>query len=216
MFEGGTLKLLIADPLRLVQDGLAAVCQAAGRYSVVAQASDGEQAGELIRQTHPDIAILDLGLERTFALELIRGFLGQPEAPKFVILSARRDRKTVLEALRGGAQGFVSKNAAGKELLDCLEQVRLGGVYVSPDVDATALFADSRQEAALPLGRLSAREYQVFTLLVEGVRAKEIAARLNVSPKSVDTYRANLMRKLQIHDVAGLVKYALQHHLASA
>ncbi|HLJ17557.1 MAG TPA: LuxR C-terminal-related transcriptional regulator, partial [Bryobacteraceae bacterium] len=96
-------------------------------------------------------------------------------------------------------------------------QIREGGVYISPLLRMEEILASSRSRSSRdPLESLSAREHQVFSLLVEGVRAKEIAARLTLSPKTVDTYRASLMRKLDIHDVAGLVKFAIQRNLTSA
>jgi DNA-binding NarL/FixJ family response regulator len=97
------------------------------------------------------------------------------------------------------------------------EQLHDGGIYVSPSLDLDRIFSPGQKSAPEdPLEALSAREYQVFCLLVEGTRAKEIAARLDLSPKTIDTYRASLMRKLDIHDVAGLVKFAIQRDLTSS
>jgi DNA-binding NarL/FixJ family response regulator len=133
-----------------------------------------------------------------------------------VVLSARGDRKLVLECLRAGVNAFVLKSGPSRNLLDALEQIMTGGIYVSPELQLEKIFAAPRIETADPLETLSSREYQVFSLLIDGVRAKEIAARLDLSPKTVDTYRASLMRKLDIHDVAGLVKFAIQRDLTSA
>jgi two-component system invasion response regulator UvrY len=133
------------------------------------------------------------------------------------VLSTRRDRKTVVEALRCGANGFLLKSAPWNQLLEAFEQILDGGVYVSTELELNKIFGgvgDGGLED--PLQSLSAREHQVFSMLVEGVRAKEIAARLELSPKTVDTYRASLMRKLDIHDVAGLVKFAIQRDLTSS
>jgi DNA-binding NarL/FixJ family response regulator len=132
---------------------------------------------------------------------------------KIVVLSVRKDRKTVLEVLRGGAQALLLKSSTSQHLADCLIQVYEGGVYVSPEINLQQIFAPDRNATADPLETLSSREYQVFSLLIEGVRAKEIAASLKLSPKTIDTYRASLMRKLNIHDVAGLVKFAIQKRL---
>jgi DNA-binding NarL/FixJ family response regulator len=101
-------------------------------------------------------------------------------------------------------------------LLEAFEQVLDGGIYVSPQLELNKIFGPGQKNSADdPLEMLSAREYQVFTLLVDGIRAKEIAARLELSPKTVDTYRASLMRKLDIHDVAGLVKFAIHRDLTT-
>jgi DNA-binding NarL/FixJ family response regulator len=122
----------------------------------------------------------------------------------------------VVEALRAGVNAFVLKSAPLSQLMDAFEQILDGGIYVSPQLELNKIFnATGKTPPEDPLETLSAREYQVFTLLVEGIRAKEIAARLELSPKTVDTYRASLMRKLDIHDVAGLVKFAIQRDLTS-
>ena len=132
-------------------------------------------------------------------------------------MSTRRDRKTVLEALRCGAAGYILKSGPPQQLSDALRQIRSGGVYVSPLLEFGKMFsANNKRPGPDPFDALSAREYQVFNLLVEGVRAKEIAKRLQLSPKTVDTYRASLMRKLDIHDVAGLVRFALNRDAAAS
>jgi len=217
--------LVIAEQPGLLRDGLAAICSSSGRFQIRAVTGSGEQAWKLIEQLRPDAALVDLHIPDLDALEIARrlaGIVPWPSVPgaRCVILSSRPDRKTVLEALRAGAQGFLLRSSSGENLLDCLDRVLDGGIYVSPGVDLQNLFpADRRSIPDDPLDSLSPREFQVFSLLVEGVRPKEIAARLGVSPKTVDTYRVQLMRKLGIHDVPGLVKYALQRrfiHLAES
>lgn len=211
--------VLIAEQPGLLRDGIAALCSASGRFRVLACVECGEEAWRLLESLRPDAALIDLQTPRLDALVIARrlgGLVDWPGAPptRCIILSARSDRKTVLEALRAGAQGFLLKSSSGEHLLDCLDRVLDGGIYVSPGVDVQQLFAaDRRGIPDDPLDTLSPREYQVFSLLVEGIRPKEIAARLGVSPKTVDTYRVQLMRKLGIHDVPGLVKYAVQRRL---
>ena len=120
--------------------------------------------------------------------------------------------------LRAGAAGFLLKSVDQAELLDALFRVRSGSIYISPQLEFEKLFfsTGTSSPASDPIDMLSSREYQVFQLLVDGVRAKDIARRLQLSPKTIDTYRASLMRKLDIHDVAGLVKFAIQRDLTSA
>jgi DNA-binding NarL/FixJ family response regulator len=122
----------------------------------------------------------------------------------------------VLETLRSGAAGYILKSGSVEQLREAFRQIERGTVYVSPLLEMGKIFSTRKGPADDPIDQLSAREYQVFTLLVDGTRAKEIAARLELSPKTVDTYRASLMRKLDIHDVAGLVKFAIQRELAPA
>lgn len=219
MLPRSAKSLIIAGQPGLLRDGIASLCSSSGRFRVAAATHSGEHAWKLIEQIRPDAAVIDLQIPDLDALEVARrlgGVAPWPSAPaaRCVILSNRADRKTVLEVLRAGAQGFLLPSSSGENLLDCLDRVLDGGIYVSPGVDLTELFpADRRTIPDDPLDRLSPREYQVFFLLVEGVRPKEIAARLGISPKTVDTYRVQLMRKLGIHDVAGLVKYAVHQRL---
>ena len=214
MNEARSITVLLADEWTLVREGMAKLIEADNRFRIVAHASEGANALKLIETIHPAVAVVDLNLPDLFALELIRrATLVSPET-KMIVLSTRRDRKTVVESLRAGASGFVLKSSHGHQLVEAIGQVLEGGIYVSPSLELNKIFTpDARNSQDDPLEALSAREYQVFSLLIDGVRAKEIAARLDLSPKTVDTYRASLMRKLDIHDVAGLVKFAIQRDI---
>ncbi len=212
--EARPVEILIADELTLVREGLAALCNSIPGYRVVAQAGSAGAALEAIQRLRPAIALLDLGLSDLAATEVIRRVREQGIPTRCALLSARKDRKTVLEALRTGASGYLLKSSRVEEMTEALAQFTQGGIYISPQIEVMSLFTEGKGHHHDPLELLSAREFQVFTLLVEGVRAKEIAARLALSPKTVDTYRSSLMRKLDIHDVAGLVKFAIQRELA--
>ena len=215
--EPKTYSILLADELTLVREGLAALCDAQAQYRVVGQCSTGADALKMVQSHRPDIAVLDLNLPDLFALEIVRRIKESNLPTRMVVLSTRRDRKTVVESLRCGVSAFLLKTGPSDQLLEAFEQVLDGGIYVSPELELNKIFCPGQRPSAEdPVESLSAREYQVFSLLCEGVRAKEIAARLSLSPKTVDTYRASLMRKLDIHDVAGLVKFAIQRDLTSA
>lgn len=206
--------LLIADEHALIRDGVASLCAAAGRFEMVAQAADGEAAWRLLRDRKPDLALLDLGLTRLYALEITATIRDRQLPTRAGILTSRQDRKTYLEILRAHAAGIFLKTDPGAALVYGLDRMAAGEVYLSPGIDTQMLFqSDGQRAAGDPLDRLSGREFQVFAHLVEGIRPKEIAARLNLSPKTVDTYRSSLMRKLDIHDVASLVKFALHRRL---
>jgi two-component system response regulator NreC len=215
--EPKTYSILLADELTLVREGLAALCEAQAQFRVVGQCSEGVVALQMIDKLRPDIAVLDLHLSDIFTLEVVRRMRDANLPTKIVVLSTRRDRKTVVEALRSGVSAFLLKTGPSNQLLEAFEQILDGGIYVSPELELEKIFCPGQKSSVEdPLESLSAREYQVFSLLCEGVRAKEIAARLTLSPKTVDTYRASLMRKLDIHDVAGLVKFAIQRDLTSS
>lgn len=212
------IRLLIAEPLPLMREALSALCAHLGCFQVVAQCADGAAALRLIVELKPDVALLDLDLPEIHTLELLRRVRESLSGTRMVLMSSRSDRKTVIESLRCGAQGFVLKSGSAQQLFDSLRQVRDGGVYISPSVEVEKIFGPQRGRKFDddPVECLSAREHQVFTMLVDGLRAKEIAARLSVSPKTIDTYRASMMRKLDIHDVAGLVKFAIHRNLTAS
>ncbi len=206
--------ILLAEQLALVRDGLAALCALRPEWHVVAQSADGADAFDRICALRPDVAVLDLHLPNLYCLELVRRMQDRGLATKPIVLSDRQDRKTVMEALRTGASGFVLKSCPGAEFLEAIRMVSEGGVFVSPSIEVGRMFTTKTKHAPEdPIESLSAREYQVFSLLIDGMRAKEIAGRLDLSPKTVDTYRASMMRKLDIHDLAGLVKFAIQKKL---
>jgi DNA-binding NarL/FixJ family response regulator len=208
--------ILLAEELSLVREGLAGLCEATGAFRVEGQCADGATALELIQTFRPQLAIVDFNIPRLFSLELVRRCKELGVQTRFLIVAAKGDRKMALEALRSGANGFILKSASTEHLLDALQQVAAGSIYVSPELQFERIFLTPKRAAPTdPLESLSSREYQVFQLIIEGIRAKEIASRLSLSPKTVDTYRASLMRKLDIHDVPGLVKFAIQRDLTS-
>jgi len=209
-------EILIADELTLMREGLSALCNSIAGYTVVSQVGTATAALAEIQRLQPDVALLDWNLADLAATEVIRRVRELGLRTRCAVFSQRKDKKTVLEALRTGACGFLLKTSTYDQMAEALTQFVNGGIYVSPQIEVMSLFGEpgSRSQVEDPIETLSSREYQVFTLLVEGIRAKEIAARLQLSPKTVDTYRSSLMRKLDIHDVAGLVKFAIKRDLA--
>ena len=214
--EARRVDVLLADELTLVREGLSALCNALSGFQVVSQVGSAGSALTEIRRLEPSIALLDMGLSDLATTEVIRRVREEGLRTRCAVLSVRKDRKTVLEVLRAGACGYLLKSSSSEQMADALGQFTHGGIYVSPQIEVMSLFGDNagRSKGEDPLDALSSREFQVFSLLVDGVRAKEIAARLSLSPKTVDTYRSSLMRKLDIHDVAGLVKFAIKRDLA--
>ncbi|MGC2656585.1 MAG: response regulator transcription factor [Bryobacteraceae bacterium] len=211
------IEILIADEWTLVREGLAALCNSIAGFRVVAQVATAAAAMMEIEQRQPDLALLDLGLSDQLAIDVIRRVKDRGFRTRCAVLATRKDRKTVLEVLRNGACGYVLKSSSITQMAEGLHQFKQGGIYVSPQIEVNSLLGDGSggRTDRDSIESLSSREFQVFSLLVEGVRAKEIAARLSLSPKTVDTYRSSLMRKLDIHDVASLVKYAIQRDLAT-
>jgi DNA-binding NarL/FixJ family response regulator len=216
MREKKIARVVVADEWELLCEGIAAICERDSQFCVVGHCSDGISALKMIESLRPDIALLQLDLPKLFGLAVIDKAIRAAVPSRLVLMSEKTDRKTVVEALRLGASGFLAKTDCASRLLDAFHSVLGGGVYVSPQLSLGEIFIPRGSSAPkTPFETLSPREHQVFSLLVEGMRAKAIAARLDLSPKTVDTYRASLMRKLEIYDLAGLVKFAIRKSLTS-
>lgn len=211
------IEILIADEWTLVREGIAALCNSITGFHVSSQVPTATAALAEIERTQPDLALIDLGLSDQMAIDVIRRVKERGIRTRCAVLATRKDRKTVLEVLRNGACGYLLKSSSVSQMTEGLHQFIQGGIYVSPQIEVSTLLGESsgNRHDRDSIESLSSREFQVFSMLVEGVRAKEIAARLQLSPKTVDTYRSSLMRKLDIHDVASLVKYAIQRDLAT-
>jgi len=206
--------ILIAHPRALLREGLAALCHQQPQYRVVYQCSDGATALQRIESEKPDIAVLDFALS-DYTLEIVRKLRSAHLLTHFVVLFARNERRTVIEALRCRVNALVLESDPADCLIEAFKSILAGRVYISPSLELNKLVNVERKAAQKnSIDTLSEREYQVFSLLVEGIRAKEIGARLGLNPKTIDTYRVNLMRKLDIHSLAGLVKFAIEQNLA--
>jgi DNA-binding NarL/FixJ family response regulator len=210
------ISIVLADDHSIVREGLAAFCDARPELHIAGQCSDGMAAVEMIRSVVPDFAIIDLHMPKLHGLEVIRKVREANCPCKLVVLSISRDEKMVLEALRAGANGYLLKDGPARHLLDAINYIQDGGVYISPLLRREYLLEAPRKAPSEdPLASLSRREYEVFSFLVDGMRPKDIAKLLDISPKTVDTYRSNIMRKLGIHDLVGLVKFAINRNLTS-
>ena len=215
MQDAQPITLVLADDHAIVREGLASLCASNG-FRVLGQCADGTAAVQMILEEKPEFAILDLNMPVTSGIEVIRKLRAAGSVTKLMILSISRDESAVMEALRAGADAYLLKDGPSRHLLDAVTFVREGGVYVSPLLRGAGLFTKSERSAPEdPLAQLSPREMEVFSYLVNGLRAKDIADLLDISPKTVDTYRAGLMRKLNVHDLVGLVKFAIERNLTS-
>ena len=205
------LTLILADDHGIVREGVAAFCKARPDVSLLGQCSDGLEAVEMILSRNPDFAILDLDMPKLSGLDVIRRVRDAGSKTRLIVLSINRDQNTIRELFRSGADGYVLKDGPSRHIFDASNYVRDGGQYLTPLLHRET--ADNKEEKADPLASLSKREHEVFSLLVDGVRPKDIAKSLEISPKTVDTYRANVMRKLEIDGVVGLVRFAIQRNL---
>ena len=208
--------VVLADDHAIVREGIAALCVANG-MRVLGQASDGASAVDMVNELKPDFAILDMHMPCLTGIEVIRNLRASGCTAKLMVLSLSREEGTVMEALRTGADAYLIKDGPSRHLFEAIRFVHDGGVYVSPLLRGVGFFARAEADRPQdPLASLSPREMEVFSYLVNGLRPKEIAALLAISPKTVDTYRASLMRKLKVHELVGLVKFAIQNNLTGA
>ncbi len=216
MEERHETTVVLAEDHAIVREGIASLCASNG-MRILGQCSNGATALQMITNLQPEFAILDLNMPGMTGLAVIRRLRMAGSSAKLLILTISREEAIVREALRAGADGYLLKDGPPRHLWDAIDFVRDGGVYVSPLLRGAGLFVWSDWPAAEdPLVSLSPREMEVLCQLVNGLRAKEIAELLNISPKTVDTYRGSLMRKLNVHDLVGLVKLAIERNLTSA
>ncbi len=212
--------VLIADDHALVRAGLAMVVRGIEGFDVVGEAANGREAIDVARQLHPDVALLDVTMPGLNGLDAIEPILRDSPATRIVVLSMHASGQYVGAALRAGASAYVIKDCAVDELAQALVAVVEGRFFVSPAVSGHVLAAinptrsPAADDASL-LARLSHRQREVLQLLAEGRATREIAGLLNLSAKTVETHRAELMRRLQIFDVASLTRFAIRSGLIS-
>lgn len=206
---------VLADDHNIVREGLAALCSLRG-IRVLGQCADGGTAVETIRSLRPDVAILDMHMPVLDGAEVVRHLRAEGCPSRLIILSISWDAATVREVIRAGADAYLLKDSHSSHLIEAIQCVCEGGVYISPVLRSAGILTGGGEPPPEdPLSALSPREVEVFSHLVNGLRAKDIAELLHISPKTVDTYRASLMRKLNVRDLVGLVKFAISRKLTS-
>lgn len=210
------LRLLLADDHTLVRAGLRALLDGMDIVASVVEAESGEQAVALALEHQPDIALLDITMPGLNGLQAAERILAETPATRIIILSMHAAEEYVNRALAIGVSGYLLKDAATLELQAALEAVAAGQSYLSPRITSQLLETRARpgETAARPV--LTARQEEVLRLLALGRSVREIAADLQISAKTVETYRAQIMARLNLHDLASLVRYAIRTGLVSA
>ncbi|MBX3624337.1 MAG: response regulator transcription factor [Rhizobacter sp.] len=203
------ITVLLADDHRLVREALRSALAQEADIRVVAEVGEGAAAIESVRSLQPDVAVLDIGLPDLNGIEVAARVQALHLHTRIVALSAYSDKRFVTEMLRAGAAAYVSKSAAGTELVVAIRAVAAGGSYLSPDV-AGALVAEVRGAEPDGQARLGRREREVLRLIAEGERSAAIAEALHISAATVEVHRRNIMRKLGLHTVAELTRYAVR------
>ncbi|HEX9431718.1 MAG TPA: response regulator transcription factor [Burkholderiales bacterium] len=209
------IRILIADDHGVVAEGLKHLIEAQQDMQVVATVGDGREAVRVAKETQPDVVLMDLSMPELNGADATRAVLEHDPKCRVIVLSMYAEREYVRRALKAGAAGYVVKRSAAKEVVDAIRAVHAGQRYLSPRVADVVIDDYAGDGKGDLLEKLSTREREVLQLLAEGRTGAEIATRLALSQKTVETYRARLVEKLGIRDVAGLVKFAIQRGLVS-
>ena len=211
------MRLLIADDHTLFREGVRSLLSRIPDVVIVAETGDGRDALELIDRHRPDVALLDITMSGLNGLEVATRTARTSPKTQVVILSMHANEAYVAQALRAGVAGYLLKDAAATELESALRAVMRGETYLSPAISRHVVegFLGRARPEGDPLAALTARQREILQLIAEGKSTKEIAAALEVGVKTVETHRAHLMQRLDIHDVAGLVRFAIRSGLVS-
>ncbi len=216
-----TIRVLLVDDHKIVRDGLRSLLAKQMDITVVGDAENGREALVMTRELSPDVVIMDIGMRELNGIDATRQLRADNPEVRVVALSMHSDRRYVSEMLAAGASGYLLKDSAFDELTLAVRSVAAGQMFLSQGVSGTVLddYVRRLTGASPEIGStgkaLSPREREVLQLIAEGASTKEIAARLHLSVKTVETHRRQIMDKLGIYNIAGLIKYAVREGLAS-
>ena len=211
---GSKLRIIIADDHPIYRGGLRQVIESGAEYEIVSEADNGESALTMIRGLQPDIAILDVGMPKLDGLAVARALLAESLSVKIIFLTMYREEKLFNLALKAGAMGYVLKESAALDLLNCIQAVAAGEHYTSPAITSYLVKRkQSRQSSPDQNGidTLTTTELRVLSMLAECKTTKQIAEALFVSRRTIDHHRANISQKLDIHGSHALMKFALDN-----
>ena len=209
------LRILIADDHDVARRGIHALLESHPGWQVCGEAKDGRESVELAAKTKPDVILLDIGMPNLNGLEAARQILAASPNVAILILTMHDNDQVVREVLRAGARGFLLKSDAGRDLIAAVEALEQKRTYFTTRVSRMILDGflnrDQTPTATAPDDLLTSREREVIQLLAEGKTSKEVAVTLNLSVKTAETHRTNLMRKLDLHSIADLTRYAVRN-----
>ena len=210
--------IILADDHNIVRQSLRLLLEAEADFQVVGEAADGLEVLGLVERLHPDVLVLDVMMPGINGLEVTWQVRQSYPETRVIILSMHANEAYVLAALRNGADGYVLKDASAEDLLQAVREVALGRRYLSPPFSQLSLekYLEKTQSTAVDIqDALTAREREVLHLAADGHTSAEIAGLLSISPRTAETHRANMMRKLGLHAQADLIRYALQRGIIS-
>ncbi|HKB06992.1 MAG TPA: response regulator transcription factor [Candidatus Polarisedimenticolia bacterium] len=219
MSRGRTTRVLVADDHAIVRQGLRAILDAEARIEVVGEAADGREAVRKALTLVPDIVIMDVSMPRMNGLEATSRIVKESPSIKVVALSMHSSEEYVYSLLKAGAKGYLLKESVSSDLVDAIRAVMDGGTYLHPAISAKVvdgyLKRPQSKTRAGALEILTPREREILQLIAEGHTNKEIAALLILSVKTIENHRTRIMDKLEIHNVAGLTRYAISHGIST-
>lgn len=214
-----TITIFLADDHAVVRDGLRYLLEAQPDLDVIGDAGDGLEAIRHVDKHCPDIVIMDIAMPEINGIEATWEILQRCPSTNVIILSMHSTTEHIKRAVKAGARGFLLKESAGLEVVESVREVYKGECYFSKKISNRlidrVIWDICSEEGENQMDKLSPREIEVLQLVVEGKTSAEIAELLSLSPKTVETYRSRLMQKLDIHDITGLVKFAIRHDLTS-
>ncbi|ROL66990.1 DNA-binding response regulator [Pseudomonas protegens] len=215
-----TCNLLLVDDHSLIRAGVRALVMDIPGYAVIGEADDGAHLLEMVEKLHPDIVLLDLSMKRIGGLDALRRLKAMRPQSKVLILSMHTDPALIMQALESGAHGYLLKDTTANELEHALEALRNNERYLSPAIAHTVINqaltrAQKHQPQPVENHNLTARQLEILRLIVRGKSTREIALGLGLSIKTVETHRSQIMKRLQIFDVAGLVLFAVRERIIS-
>lgn len=211
------IRVLLADDHTLVRAGIRSLLETIEGLEVVAECGDGREALELVVRHRPDVALLDIGMPGLNGIEIARQASRVSPKTRVIVLSMHDDLTHVRQAMRAGVVGYLVKGAAVAELPLAIKSVMSGDTYLTPRVSRYVIDGFLNEDAdGDPLQRLTDRQREILQLIAEGRSTKEIAAMLDLSVKTVETHRSRLMDTLEIHDVPGLVRFAIRSGLVQS
>lgn len=212
------IRLFLADDHQMFRQGLFSMLDKVEDIQVVGEASDGLEALKEIQKSEPDVVILDVAMPGMEGVEVARRVRKLLPHTRILMLTMHADKYYAVEALKAGAHGFLLKEESFTRLIDAIREKDQKKIILSPTLEDTVLtdFIQRSPDTKSQTGPLlTGREREILTLITEGLTNQEIGERLFISPSTVDTHRKNIMAKLDIHSVAGLVKFAIRHKIVS-
>jgi two-component system, NarL family, response regulator NreC len=205
------MRIVLADDHSMFRQGLKAYLEREG-FDIVGEAANGFEAIQLVNNLHPEMAVLDIGMPLQNGLRAAMEIQKSSPKTQTILLTMYEEDAYVLEALQAGIRGYVLKAQAAEDLVTAIREVEKGSIYLSPGISQVVVSA-FLAKTEVPIDPLTPREHQVIQLVAEGKTTKEIASLLGISIKTAESHRGHIMEKLEIHDTAGLVRYAIRRGL---